>query len=142
MPIRTLREGLHCEEVCCEAGAFMQVKDIRSTRSSTVDPAVVPQPHDDSLTLVMPDDLLHVLRELRYISVKEFHSPMKPSPLLVESHPFMGLLGEQNGRRRQKHDPGTCKLMQTETRCPVGTRQMRKSRKAPEPRVLASSLQK
>ena len=42
----------------------------------------------DSLTLVVPDDLLHMLGELRYISVKELHSPVKPSAFLIESHPF------------------------------------------------------
>lgn len=43
------------------------------------------------LTLVVPDDLLHMLRELRNISVKELHSSMKPSPFLVEGHLLPGL---------------------------------------------------
>lgn len=41
------------------------------------------------ITLVVPDDLLNMLGQLRHISVKELHASMKPSPFLVESHPFL-----------------------------------------------------
>jgi len=44
------------------------------------DPNILP-------TLVVPDDLLHMLRKLRHVSVKEFYSAVKPAPFLVEGHP-------------------------------------------------------
>lgn len=68
---------------------LVQVKICRRIRPLIV---LLPKQARDSLTLVVPDDLLHVLGELCYISVKELHSSMKPPPFLVKSHPFVGLL--------------------------------------------------
>lgn len=42
----------------------------------------------ESLTLVVPDDLSNMLRELRHISIKEFHSTVKSSSFLVERHRY------------------------------------------------------
>lgn len=72
------RDGFVCEAVrsCNE-----KICGVRPT----VDRSVA-----SKLTLVMPDDLLYMLGELRYISVKELHSPVEPPPFLVESHPFSG----------------------------------------------------